>query len=236
MPRSAANVGRIARPRRRPGLSLASCLACTLFACTPEAPPSADNRPPSASQERPARLDPGAGEYVLTHAADRGKFTDASNIEDVPVGFRGAVRVHLLDGPRPPAGKIWVANLDDPADDGGYVLRVMSVTDFEDAALQGKSSRVKLPEGLELPDVVPASEKVIVYKTDWCGVCKKAIAFLEREGIPYEAKDIEKDRAAAAELQAKAKEHGVPTGSVPVIDVNGTLMVGFDKKKLESLL
>lgn len=144
--------------------------------------------------------------------------------------------MHLLEGPRPPAGKIWVANLDAPRDDGTFALRVMSVTDFEDAALQGKSSKVELPEGLELPDVVPASEKVIVYKTDWCGVCKKAIAFLEREGIPYEAKDIEKDKSAAAELQAKAKKQGVPMGSVPVIDVNGKLMVGFDKRKLKELL
>ena len=50
------------------------------------------------------------------------------------------------------------------------------------------------------------------------------------------AKDIEKDREAAAELQAKAKEKGIKTGSVPVIDIRGELLVGFDRKRLEKLL
>ena len=80
------------------------------------------------------------------------------------------------------------------------------------------------------------SDEIVVYKTAWCGVCSKLTAYLDKKGVEYVAKDIEKDRDAAAELQAKAKEKGVPTGSVPVIDVGGELMVGFDRARLEELL
>ena len=94
------------------------------------------------------------------------------------------------------------------------------------------------PEGLEPPETAPATAagEVIVYKTAWCGVCKKVEAYLERKGVQYVAKDIEKDRDAAGELQAKAAKAGVKTGSVPVIDIGGELIVGFDRSRMEKML
>ena len=62
------------------------------------------------------------------------------------------------------------------------------------------------------------------------------MAYLDRKGIPYVARDVETDVGAASELRAKADRAGVATGSVPIIDVRGTLMVGFDRDRLESLL
>jgi glutaredoxin len=82
----------------------------------------------------------------------------------------------------------------------------------------------------------PATGDIIVYKTDWCGVCKKLTAYLDRKGVKYVAKDIEKDPAAAGELLAKSKEKGFKMGSVPVVDVRGEIMVGFDRARLEKLL
>jgi glutaredoxin len=67
-------------------------------------------------------------------------------------------------------------------------------------------------------------------------VCKQVQSYLDRKGVKYVAKDIEKDPAAAGELRTKAKEKGVQTGSVPVIDVRGELMVGFNRARLEQLL
>ena len=65
---------------------------------------------------------------------------------------------------------------------------------------------------------------------------KEADRVPRQEGVAYVAKDIEKDPAAAGELQQKARAKGVATGSVPVIDVRGELMVGFDRARLEKLL
>ncbi len=212
------------------GLLLALC------ACEPEAPPQPEDAPAAAADAAAeASFEPGVTKAVLTYAAERGTFADSSKVEDIPEASRGLVRVSLLEGPKPPQVTVWVANL---KTEGPVTLTTVPREMYEELALgQGLTSEVKLPEGLEPPPQVAANTgEVIVYKTAWCGVCKKVQSYLDRKGVKYVAKDIEKDRAAAAELQAKAAKAGVKTGSVPVIDVGGELMVGFDRGRLEKLL
>lgn len=174
---------------------------------------------------------------MLTYAGERGAFADAQRAAEIPDEAKGMVRVKLLGGPTPPPGRVWVANLRDLS--GGKVeLSTVERDLFEEYALgdgRKSSAELNLPEGIEPPEVA-AHDGVIVYKTDWCGVCKKLTAYLDRKGVKYEAKDIEKSPEAAAELQAKAREKGVQTGSVPIIDVRGELLVGFDRARLEKLL
>jgi glutaredoxin len=219
-------------------MRLTTTLAITLLACDPEKPPAPEREPAGEEPARSASLDPKTQPFVLTFAGERGAFADTSKIDNVPEAARGLVRVALLDGPDPPPGTVWVANLRTPAEDGTYALSTVPRTDFEELALgQGLASKVTLPEGLEPPpqSAAPAG-RVIVYKTAWCGVCKKVEEYLERKGVDFVAKDIEADRAAASELQAKAKTKGIAMGSVPVIDVGGELIVGFDRGRLEKLL
>lgn len=211
--------------------------------CEPERPPAPETNKTHDDPEAPAESDaeaffePGASDAILTYAGERGVFADSSKLEAVPEEAKGLVRVKLLAGPGAPAGTVWVANLGRPEADGRFRLRTVPRELFEELALgEGRSSEVELPEGLEPPEQVAKAQGVIVYKTSWCGVCKKVEAYLERKGVDYEAKDIEKDRTAAAELQAKAQTQGVRTGSVPVIDVGGQLIVGFDRARLEKLL
>ena len=59
---------------------------------------------------------------------------------------------------------------------------------------------------------------------------------MKQNGIPFVEKDIENDRAAAEELLQKARAAGISAQGVPVLDVNGTLLQGFDPKKLHALL
>lgn len=211
------------------------------WGCTPEKPPAPD-LPPAGEVPGPAAsatLKPGETPAVLTFAGERGAFSDSSKIEDVPEASRGMVRVSLVGGEAPPAGQVWVTNLRKPQPDGSFVLSTVPRDQFEELALgQGLASKIELPEGLEPPEQVPAlgDGEIIVYKTDWCGVCKKLEAYLQRKGVKYQAKDIEKDPKAAAELQAKAQAKGIPMGSVPVVDMAGELMVGFDRAKLEKRL
>lgn len=226
-----------ARPKIRALSVLAGLALSALVGCGREKPPAPKAKPAAAAKaSAPQFYAPDKTPALLTFAAERGTFKDTSKIEDIPEGAKGLVRVAFLDQERrAPAGKIWVANLRNKSEQG-YSLSTIPRGDFELAALgQGLRSQVQLPDGLELPKVV-ASQGVIVYKTVWCGVCTKLQQYLEQKGVEFVAKDIEKDKAAAAELAAKAKKAGVPLGSVPVIDVRGELMVGFDRAKLDRLL
>jgi glutaredoxin len=208
-----------------------------VLACGPERPPQADAEASEQSASEPAVLDADQDQFVLTYAGERGVFADATTIAEVPEPARGLVGVNLF-GRKPPPGKVWVANLSAPLPDGRYALDAIPRDEFEVTVLgSGRSSAFELPDGLDSLDSLAAPEApVIVYKTSWCGVCKQLESYLQRKGIEYVAKDIEQDRTAAAELAAKAKAAGVPTGSVPMIDVGGKLLRGFDRNALEKLL
>ena len=71
---------------------------------------------------------------------------------------------------------------------------------------------------------------VIVYGAPWCHWCMKAKAFLEERNIEFEWKDVQ-DPGAAEEAHKKSGQAGIP-----VIDIDGTIIIGFDIEKVKSLL
>lgn len=72
--------------------------------------------------------------------------------------------------------------------------------------------------------------KVIVYGAPWCPWCMKAKQFLEERKIEFEWKDVQ-DQALAEEAYRKSGQAGIP-----VIDINGNIVVGFDVEKIKALL
>ena len=76
-------------------------------------------------------------------------------------------------------------------------------------------------------------KKVIIYSTSSCGFCSAEKDWLEHNGIKFEAKDVENDSVARDELLAKM---GGEFRGVPVTDVNGEIVLGFDRAKLSQLL
>jgi glutaredoxin len=217
-------------------------VACALGmgACEPERPPA-----PSAEAVKQGAtaasdqvwLEQGASKVVLSYAGERGRFEDTGDPAEVPERARGLVRVTLLEGPKPAPSQVWVANLRELEADGRWRLQTVPRDLFEELALgEGLSSDVVLPEGLQPPDKIDRTSEIVVYATAWCGVCRKLTAYLDRKGVAYVEKDIEKDQKAAAELVAKARKAGINASSVPVVDVRGELMVGFQRARLEKLL
>src|SRR6185503_10614506 len=86
------------------------------------------------------------------------------------------------------------------------------------------------------PAAAGGTPVVTLYGTSWCGACRAARQYLTGRKIPFADKDIEQDPGAARELAAKASKMGIPTDRVPVIDVRGRLLLGFDKARIEALL
>lgn len=71
--------------------------------------------------------------------------------------------------------------------------------------------------------------KVIVYSTAWCAFCHTEMEWLKKIGVEFETKDIEADEAAKKELLSK---NGGNFQGVPVTDVAGELILGFDRPKI----
>jgi len=72
-------------------------------------------------------------------------------------------------------------------------------------------------------------DKVLVYTTPTCVYCKNVKAYLEEKNIAYETVDVLADPAKAQEMIDKSDQMGVP-----VTDFKGTIIVGFDKSRLDA--
>ena len=77
---------------------------------------------------------------------------------------------------------------------------------------------------------------MIIYGAEWCGPCHQAAAFLTQRGVPFVEKNIEEDREAAREMQTKLARAGIRGGSIPVLDVKGTVLVGFSPQAVDGAL
>lgn len=73
--------------------------------------------------------------------------------------------------------------------------------------------------------------KVKVYSTSTCPWCVKTKEFLKAHNIKYEEANIGEDEKARNEMFDKSGQFGVP-----VTDVNGTIIVGYDKEALKKAL
>ncbi len=78
-----------------------------------------------------------------------------------------------------------------------------------------------------------AEQKVIIYSTSWCGFCRSEKQYLDGKKVAYIDKDVEKDAAAQKELLEKV---GGNFQGVPVTDIGGDIILGFDRPKIDESL
>lgn len=74
------------------------------------------------------------------------------------------------------------------------------------------------------------NDKVTIYTTEWCSVCKKAKRYMDSQDIAYTEHDIEKSDKAKREFDRLGGK------GVPVILVGRQKMHGFNPQRLESMM
>lgn len=72
---------------------------------------------------------------------------------------------------------------------------------------------------------------VNIYTTPTCVYCQMAKEFFKENNVQYQEHDVSSDAKAREEMINKSGQMGVP-----VIEVDGDIMVGFDEAKLTELL
>ena len=73
--------------------------------------------------------------------------------------------------------------------------------------------------------------KVKVYSTNRCPWCVKAKEYLKQNKIEFDDIDVSMDPAAAQEMIRKSGQRGVP-----VLDIDGTIIIGFDQNAIAGAL
>lgn len=74
-------------------------------------------------------------------------------------------------------------------------------------------------------------DKVTVYSADWCAFCHAVKDYLDKLGVKYTEKNVETDVAFAHEAVDKSGQTGIP-----VLDIDGTIIIGFDRPKIDAVL
>jgi glutaredoxin len=193
---------------------------------------------------------------LLTWIDDKGDFHVETKVADVPMMGKDAVRVvdpNKDEGTH--ADHIFVVDLRQARDDGTFPVHSMTRADFEAIAVARRektgptlaSAAPPSPSApgaasqpsagaTDTPQKPAAIGSVIIYGAEWCGACHEAAKYLKRKGIPFIEKDVEKDPGAAREMQDKLAKNGLHSGSIPVIDVRGKVMVGFNASEIDGAL
>jgi glutaredoxin 3 len=162
-----------------------------------------------------------------------GKPVAVTDIEKIPEGQRANVMV-LYSGERRDrltARALALVDLDNPDEDGKYPVRLVNRWDFEPSGL-------KTPAGKGAA-LAPTGGGVVLYTAPGCGHCDRARKWFTEKGVPFTEKDVHADASAAAEIMALGQAQGVPESylsSVPLINVKGKLLVGFDPRQVEAAL
>ncbi len=74
--------------------------------------------------------------------------------------------------------------------------------------------------------------KVTLFGNSGCGSCEAAKFFLKEKGVDFFYKDIGADENAAEELRKAVPD----AAAVPVIIIDGEVIVGFDREKVQKAL
>lgn len=74
-------------------------------------------------------------------------------------------------------------------------------------------------------------KSVKIYSTSTCPWCIRAKQFLTENNISFENFDVSSDNAKAEEMIQKSGQMGVP-----VLDIDGEIIVGFDKERIKQAL
>ncbi len=72
---------------------------------------------------------------------------------------------------------------------------------------------------------------VTIYSATWCAFCRAAKDYLDKIGVKYNVRDVDHDEGAAQECIDKSHQTGIP-----VIDIDGDIVIGFDRPKIDNSL
>jgi glutaredoxin len=191
------------------------------------------------------------GNVLYTWATATGGFASSPDLAAIPDPAKGWVMVEDLAAPPADAEHVVVADLRGILPGGKLTGRLMERAAFEGGAADAMHAAA--------PAIVPGSPaaagagaaapggtgavltagvgQVVMYSASWCGVCASARKFFAAKGVPFVEKDVEKDTGARDELLSKARASGMAyKGGVPVLDIGGRLLMGFDPRVVENAL
>lgn len=73
--------------------------------------------------------------------------------------------------------------------------------------------------------------KIIVYGAEWCAYCHQAMHYFDSIGVKYVYKNVELDIEDAKAAVQKSGQMGIP-----VLDIDGAIVIGFNRPAIDTVL
>jgi glutaredoxin len=180
----------------------------------------------------------------LTWVDAKGDFHVAQKVADVPAERRDQVRVVRTDREEGTGAWVYVADLRTRRADGTYPVITRTRAQWDEVGASLRKARLEALAPAAQPAAgsasvggVAASGPVVIYGSETCGACRMAARWLTERKVAFVEKRVDESDAARAELETKLRRANLPDrGQIPVIDVHGRLLIGFDPRSLERAL
>jgi len=129
---------------------------------------------------------------------------------------------------------VWVVDLSAP----GTPPRPYPRTEWEGQSKGVRDARIEAakPAPAEPSQVAASGISATIYGASWCKPCHLAEEYLKSKGAKVTKKDIEEDSRASDEMRTKLRGAGLSGASIPVLDVGGTILVGFSAHAIDQAL
>lgn len=223
-------------------LLVAAALSVGTSACRKDADEAPVQAAPAAIPAPPALGDAAGPHHLRYFAAASGQLVTVRTPAEVPEGARSQVLVSYED-PALQGPWLYVADLTQKQG-AHYPVRTVAREELE---AQVAAARPKPKAEAPKPAAEPAAQagaaaqdsEVIIYRTAWCGYCKKAAEYLRLKGVAFVEKDLEADPGARQDMLARAQRAGVPAQrlqGVPILYVKGQIIPGFDRGAIDRAL
>jgi glutaredoxin len=237
-------------------LALSAGIGAT--ACHKQPAPSATDdtgAAPQAADLPPLEIKDDTPNLLLTWIDDKGDFHVVEKPTDVPKEGRDNVRVVVTTREDGTGKLVYVANLNEVTPTGSYRVKTMARSAWDELGASKRKARLEAlapsaqpapsdsaPTANAAPDASGAPKKAmsgisaIIYGASWCKPCHDTMRYLKQRGVTVIDKDIEENEVAAAEMRQKLARAGRSGSSIPVIDLMGQIMVGFNPMAIDQAI
>jgi glutaredoxin len=190
--------------------------------------------PSAAARFTVNRTTPG---LVFIWVDSEGEFQTTDSAAAVLEPARELVRILVPDRPAGDEDSVLVTDLRTQ----GTALEVRRIPrkEWESRGAAQRRAKVEAARPKEAPQAAPGSfgfVEATIYGADWCKPCHLAEDYLRAQGVKVTKKDIEEDPQAGSEMRSKLQAAGLGGASIPVIDLGGTILIGFSESSIQQVL
>ena len=170
-------------------------------------------------------------DLLFTWIDEEGGTHTSVSIKEIPNKHRELVRVVAKDSGH--GQMFYVADFRTKKADGTYSVTQMPRRSWE-KRLAGLRHAKRGADPQDPSDPHNGAKlSATIYGAAWCGPCHQAKDYLKKKGVTVTEHDIDKHPRYAAEMKKKLRRVGRGGGSIPVIDIAGTILQGYSPRAID---